>query len=114
VIKRDVRSRQIGADHTGPASLGLAQHADCRADLSRRAVATLEGVVCDERSLERVQVLPVGKPLDRDDLGVLMGNGEAEATGDPPPIKQDGTGTALPMVTALLGAGKPETLAQCI
>jgi len=114
VIERDMLSIQVGTYHTWPASLGFAQHADRRADLSRRAVATLKGVVRDERSLEWVQVLTVGKLLDRDGLGVLMGNGEAEAARDPPTIKQDGTGAALPVVAALLGAGKPETLAQCI
>src|SRR5713226_10644825 len=55
----DVRSRQISAHGTGPADLGLAQHADRRAELSRRTVAALEGVMVDERLLEGVQVVAI-------------------------------------------------------
>src|SRR5207248_1192825 len=70
---------QIGAYRTRPAVLGLAQHPDRRADLSRRTVAALECIVSNERPLEGVQILTVGEPFDRDDLGVLMRDGEREA-----------------------------------
>ena len=53
-----------------------------------------------------------GQPLDGDDLGVLMRDGEGEAAIDAPPVEQDGAGAALPMVAALLGAGDSEPLAQ--
>jgi len=66
----------------------------------------------DKRSLQRVQVLITGESLDRDDLGTLMRDGESEATVHSPAIKQNGTGAALPVVTALLRTGESETLAQ--
>ncbi len=114
VVEGDVRSLQISAHHTGPASLGLAQHPDRRADLARGTIAALEGVVRDERPLEGVQVLAVGKPLDRDDLGILMRDGKGKAAIDASAIKQHGTGPTLSMVTAFLCAGEPKVLAQRI
>ena len=61
-----------------------------------------------------MQVLTVGKPLDGDDLGVLVCDGEREAAIDAPPVEQDGAGSALPVVAAFLGAGESEPLAQRI
>ena len=79
---------QIGAHRAWPAGLGLAQHADRRAELSRRTVATLKGVVCDERPLEWVQVVAICRqPLDGDDLGILMRDGEGKAAIDAPPVE---------------------------
>src|SRR5258708_32991619 len=72
VVEADVLSRQIGAHHTGPAGLGPAQHPDRRAELSWRTVATLKGVVCEERLLEWVQVVAICRqPLDGDARSVL-------------------------------------------
>src|SRR5579859_7576080 len=105
---------QIGAHRAWPARLYLAQHTDGRADLSRGAVATLEGVVFDKRSLQWVQILIIGKPLNGDDLGSLMRDGKSEATVRTPTIKQNCTGTALPVIAALLRTGEPKMLAQCI
>src|SRR5713226_3361121 len=105
---------QIGTHRAWPASLDLVQHADRRADLSRRTVAALECVVRNERLLEGMQGFAIYEPLNGDDLGVLMRDGEREATVDTPTIEQDGTGTALPVVTALLGTGESETFAQRI
>jgi hypothetical protein len=96
------------------ASFGLAQHSDGRTDLSRGTVAALEGAVFDERLLQRVQVLTIGKPLDRDDLGILMRDGEGKAAVHAPTIKQHSTGATLPMVAAFLRASKPKVLAQRI
>src|SRR5438046_2278969 len=107
-------SVQIYAHRTRPAGLDLAQHTYGRADLPRCTVTALEGVMFDKRSLQRVQVLIIGESLDRDDLGTLMRDGESEATVHPPTIKQNGTGTALPVVTAFLGTGESETLSQRI
>jgi hypothetical protein len=59
-----------------------------------------------------MQVLTICQPLDRDDLGVLMCDGEREAAVYTPTIEQDSTGTALSVVAALLGTGKSETFAQ--
>ena len=69
----------IGAHRTGPARLDLAQHPDGRADLPRGTVAALEGIVFDERPLQRVQVPIIGKPLYRDDLAILMRHGKSKA-----------------------------------
>src|SRR5258708_1695959 len=115
IVEDDVLSRQISAHHAGPTGLDLAQHADRRAELSRGTVATLKGVVCDERLLEGVQVVAIGRqPLDGDDLGVLVRDGEGQAAIDASPVEQDGAGAALPVVAALLGAGESEPLAQRI
>ena len=111
----DVRSRQISAHRAGPTGLGLAQHADRRANLSRGTVAALEGVMVDERLLEGMQVVAIGRqPLDGDDLGVLVRDGEGQAAIDASAIEQDDAGSALPMIAALLGAGESEPLAQRI
>src|SRR5215469_10219777 len=112
IVEGDVLSSQIGAHRAGPASLDLAQHPNRRAELSRRAVAALEGVMGDERLLQRVQVLAISQPLNRDDLGVLVRDGERQAAIDASPVKQDGAGATLPVVAALLGAGEAEPLAQ--
>ncbi len=106
VVQGDVRSRQIIAHRAGPTGLGLAQHADRRANLSRGTVAALKRVMRDERLLEGMQVVAIGRqPLDGDDLGVLVRDGEGQAAIDASAIEQDGAGSALPMIAALLGAG---------
>src|SRR5437763_2967192 len=105
---------QIGGHCTGPARLNLAQHTGGRADLPRGAVAALECVVFDKRSLQRVQVSIISKPLDRDDLGILMRDGEGKATVHAPAIKQNRTGPTLPVVTALLRTGEPKVLAKYV
>ncbi len=69
----------------------------------------------DERLLERMQVVAIGcQPLDGDDLGVLVRDGQGQAAIDAPAVEQDGAGSALPVVAALLGAGEAEPLAQGI
>ncbi len=115
VVKGDVRSRQIVAHRAWPASLDLAQHADRRAELPWGTVAALEGVMVDERLLESMQVVAIGRqPLDGDDLGVLVRDSQGQAAIDASSVEQDGAGPALPVVAALLGAGEAEPLAQCI
>jgi len=74
----------------------------------------LEGVVFDKRSLQWVQVSIIGKPLDGDELGILMRDGESEATVHAPAIKQNGAGAALPVVAAFLRAGEPKVLAKYV
>ena len=67
----------------------------------------------DERLLEGVQVFAICRqPLDGDDLGVLMRDGEGEAAIDTSPVEQDGAGTTLPMIAALLGAGESKPFTQ--
>jgi hypothetical protein len=69
----------------------------------------------DECLLEGVQVVAICRqPLDGDDLGILVRDGEGQAAIDASPIEQDGAGAALPVVAALLGAGESEPLAQRI
>ena len=63
---------QVGRDVAGPAALRLLQHPDGRADLPRRAVTALEGVVINERLLDRVQRLAGGQAVSRPDLGTVM------------------------------------------
>ena len=53
-----------------------------------------------------------GQALDGGDLGVLRGHRQQQAAGDPPPVRQHGAGPALAVVTALLGSGKTQMLAQ--
>src|SRR6266705_1541167 len=97
IVEGDVRSRQIVAHRAGPAGLDLAQHADRRAELARGTVATLEGVMVDERLLERMQVVAtLRQPLDGDDLSILLRDGEGQAARDAPAVEQDGAGAALP------------------
>src|SRR6266852_4169976 len=100
-------SVQISGYCAGPAGLNLVQHTGGGADLPRGAIAALEGVVFYKRSLQRVQVSIIGKPLDGDDLGILMRDGESKATVHAPAIKENGAGAALPVVAALLRAGEP-------
>src|SRR5579864_9169271 len=61
VVERVRIGGQLRAHCAGPSRGGLTQHPYRRADLARRAVATLERVVADEGSLERVEVLGVGR-----------------------------------------------------
>jgi len=74
----------------------------------------LEGVVFDKRSLQWVQVSIIGKPLDRDDLGILMRDSESETTVHAPAIEQNGAGATLPMVAALLRASEAKVLAKYV
>jgi hypothetical protein len=91
----------------------LAQQRDRRHDLTRRAVAALERVVRDERLLHRVQHAVVGgQPLDRGDLTALAGDRERQTGQHPPAIHPDRAGPTGALVTALLGSGQPEVLAQ--
>jgi hypothetical protein len=68
--------------------------------------------VCDERLLQRMQLIAArpGQPLDGDDVSIFMGDGERQATIDPPPIEQDGAGAALAVIAALLGTGDAHAL----
>jgi len=78
-------------------------------------VAALEGVMVDERLLEGVQVVAIGRqPFDGDDLSFLVRDGQGQAAIDAPTVEQDGAGPTLPVVAALLGAGEAEPLAQRI
>ena len=61
-----------------------------------------------------MQVFAVGETLYREDLGILVRDGQREAAVDAPTVEQDGAGTALAVVATLLGTVYRETFAQCI
>ena len=74
-----MRSRISGASSVDAVLPRLLDHPDRRAELAGRAVAALEGVVLDERGLQRVQLVAVGEPLDGRDLRAVVRDGEREA-----------------------------------
>jgi hypothetical protein len=90
----------------------LGEQADARADLAGGAVAALEGVALDEGFLQRVQAVAVRQAFDGGHAGAGLHDRQGEAGVDPPAVGQDGAGPALAVVTALLGAGQAEVLAQ--
>ena len=79
---------------------------DGGADLARRAVAALEGVVVDERLLQRVQRVPLGQPFDRRHLRAVLHDRQGQARVDAPAVHQDRAGAALPVVAALFRPGQ--------
>src|SRR5262249_22648275 len=98
----------------GPPCLAPLPHPRRGDDLPWRAVSALQGVVLDERALEWMQIPVGGEPRGRDDLRTLVRDRKGETAVRPPPVQQDGAGATLPVVTALLGAGDPQTVAQGI
>lgn len=72
---------------------------DRRDDLTRRAVATLEGVVFSERELHRVQVTyRIGQPFNRDDFRAINGHRQNQAGVSASTVKQHSTSTAIRFV----------------
>ncbi len=53
-----------------------------------------------------------GEPLDGDDLGCVEGHGQQQAAVGAPAVDEDGAGSALPVVAALLGSGQVQLLPQ--
>src|SRR5207247_3459383 len=84
----------------------------CRHDLSRRAVAALEGILVDKGLLHRMQLVALREPLDREDLLPLGGERQRQARYYPPAVDQYGAGTALSVVAAFLGGGQTDVLAR--
>jgi hypothetical protein len=97
----------------GPGS-ALGYHPHYRTDLTWRAVPALESVVINERLLQGMERTVLNKPLDGGDGGSLLHDSEREAGIDAAPIDKNRAGPALPMVTSLFRAHKPEVLAQRI
>jgi hypothetical protein len=73
-----------------------------------------QGVVRDERALERVQLVRVREALDRHDLRRVGRDREHEAGGRAPAVEQPRARAALAVVAAPLRAGEAEVLAQQI
>src|SRR5262245_60768104 len=107
----EVAAHQLADFVAGP-GLPLRDQAGRRADLSRRAIAALEGVVLDEGVLQGVQGAILGQPLDGRDMRAILHDGKRQAGIDAPAVDQDGASSALAMVAALLGTGQVEAVAQ--
>src|SRR6185312_8241655 len=75
------------------------------ADLARRAVAALEGVMVDEDPLQGVERLPLGEAFNRGDLGAVLHDRGSQARVDPSAIQEDRARATLPVVTSLLFPG---------
>src|SRR5690606_7586211 len=78
----------------------LIQERHCRANLSRRAVTALEGVVFYEGLLYRVQGALLFQPFYRRDGTPLLHHRKRQTGIDPAAVNKHGTGAALPVITA--------------
>ena len=107
----DVAAHQL-ADLVGGLRLAFGDQAGGRADLARRAVAALEGVVVDEGLLQRMQRAVRRQAFDGGDLRAVLHHRQREAGIDAPAVDQHRAGAALAVVAALLGAGEVEMVAQ--
>ena len=97
-----------------PAACDLLQHRRRRADLARRAAPALEPVSRDKGALQRRKIVRLTQSLDRRDHISVVHARECEAGIDPPPVHNDGAGTALAVIASLLGARQPQMVAQRI
>jgi hypothetical protein len=68
--------------------------------------------VPDERRLERVQAAAVREALDGGDLGAVVRDREGQAGVGAAAVDQHRAGTALAVVTPLLGAGEAQLLTE--
>src|SRR5687768_12156810 len=93
---------------------GFFEQSDGRHDLAGRTVSTLVAVARDERRLHRVEGARRTEALDRRDLVPVARQGERQARVHAPTVDVYGAGTALPVVTALLGAGEGDGLADAV
>jgi hypothetical protein len=73
-------------------------------DLTGRAISTLETVVFRECCLYRMQLTVFRQSLDRRDLFALVHDGKRKARVHAASVDVNGTGSALTVVAALLGA----------
>ena len=85
---------------------------DRRDDEPRRAEAALDGACVDERLLDRMQAPPSRQPFDRRHLVPVGLHGEHEAGAHERAVEQHRARAALTLLAGVLGAGKPELLAQ--
>jgi hypothetical protein len=70
--------------------------------------------VLHERGLHGVEVLRRAQPLDGRDAVALVHDRESQAGGYPSPIDDHRARAASALITALLGAGQMQVLAQCV
>src|SRR5689334_15081677 len=81
-------------------------------DLTRRAVAALEGVVLDEGALHGMQLAARGQALDSGDLAALARDGQRKAGQDRPagyPYRARAAGS---LVASLFRAGQVQVITQ--
>src|ERR1022692_1388984 len=77
-------------------------------DQAWRAEAALRGIMGNERGLNRVQLVAMGKALDRHDLAFANISSKHHARGNGHAIDPDGTGRARAAVAANLRPGQIE------
>src|SRR5262249_47242582 len=109
----DVAAHEL-ANLIGALGLAFRDQPGGRADLTGRAIATLERVVVDERLLQGMQGAVPRQTFDRGHAGAILHDGEREARHNTPAVEQHRAGAALAVVATLLRAGQIEVLAQCI
>jgi hypothetical protein len=78
----------------------------CGTDLTGSAKATLEGVVFEERCLDRGECVGLGEAFDGGDPRTIRRRSEGEAGVDATAVDEDGAGSALAAVAPFLGAGE--------
>src|SRR5438045_3947983 len=87
---------EVGAHHARPAFLRFAQHCDGGDDLTRSAIAALEGIVLDKRALQRVHLAVVPETRGRDDLRTIVSHRQWKTADDAASVEQNRTRAALP------------------
>ena len=91
----------------------MAMHdVDRRHDHARGAIAALQAVIVAERGLHRVQFVAFGNAFDGGDIGAVGLTDQHGAGFDRAAVDMDDTGTALAGVTADMGAGQIQMIAQ--
>jgi len=91
---------------------GFLQHGHGGHDLSGSAVAALEAVALHEGSLHGVKLFSRGETFNGGDLILLVRNGERQARQGAAPVDMDRTGTALPVIAALLTTRQVEVVTK--
>jgi hypothetical protein len=81
-------------------------------DLAWRAVTALEGIMINERLLQRMQMPILGQALDARDACAVLHDSERKTRYDAAAINQHRAGAALAVVAALFAACQVEMLAQ--
>ena len=92
----------------------LGDQAGGRTNLTRRAVAALEGVAIDEGPLKGVQDVAFGETFDRRDLGAVFHDREGETRIDAFAVHENRARAALPVVASLFRSGQAELFAESV
>src|ERR1700716_2310700 len=92
----------------------LREHADRGADLARCAIAALKAVMLDKSSLQRMQIVALGKALDGRDRLSVMHHRKGQTGVDAASFNQHRAGAALAVIAPLLGARQRKMFTQRI